>query len=236
MLYSNAFFKELLKENTLTVVSIDNIDILQTHAMVSSMDATRSWHGTSVQCVQPLPLSAILPHTEVSQTTSRKHAASSPTASPLPIEKHKRRRRTLAKKPSPHTHTVYPVGLLTHSEQQSLDEIDYPAFQSTTSFTQFLPSREEEIRLSCLQEDIFHCILLRKTPNQQGIFLPGIPSMLNCIKQQQVDKEVSNVVYVQIISERADSKDMHSCEGDRKSASDLCPPTKTKMGDRRWRC
>ena len=49
--------------------------------------------------------------------------------------------------------------------------------------------------------------MLRKTPNQQGIFLPGIPSLLNCIKQQQVDKEVSNVVYVQIISERADSKD-----------------------------
>ena len=67
-----------LTENTLTVVSKDNIDILQTHAMVSSMDATRSWHGTSVQCVQPLPLSATLPHTEVSQTTSRKHAASSP--------------------------------------------------------------------------------------------------------------------------------------------------------------
>ena len=35
--------------NTLTVASVDNIDILQPHAMVSTTDATRSWHGMSVQ-------------------------------------------------------------------------------------------------------------------------------------------------------------------------------------------
>ena len=39
-------------------VSIDNIDILQPFGFVSCQDATRSWHGTSVQCTQPLPLSA----------------------------------------------------------------------------------------------------------------------------------------------------------------------------------
>ena len=48
----------------LSVVSIDNIDILQSHAFVSSTDRTRSWHGTSVQCTQPLPLSARLSNDE----------------------------------------------------------------------------------------------------------------------------------------------------------------------------
>ena len=33
--------------------------------MVSSVDATRSLHGTSVQCVQPLPASVILSNAEV---------------------------------------------------------------------------------------------------------------------------------------------------------------------------
>ena len=40
-----------LKPNTLSVVSIDNIDVLQVHAIVSSTDAPRSWHGVSTQCV-----------------------------------------------------------------------------------------------------------------------------------------------------------------------------------------
>ena len=33
--------------------------------MVSSVDATRSLHGTLVQCVQPLPASVILSNAEV---------------------------------------------------------------------------------------------------------------------------------------------------------------------------
>ena len=41
-------------------VSIDNIDILQPFGFVSCLDASRSWHGTSVQCAQPLPISGHL--------------------------------------------------------------------------------------------------------------------------------------------------------------------------------
>ena len=41
----------------LTVVSIDIVDILQPNAVVSALDAMRSWHGTSVQCIQPQPKS-----------------------------------------------------------------------------------------------------------------------------------------------------------------------------------
>ncbi len=44
-----------LNFNTLSVITIDNVDILQTHAMVSTLDATQSWHGTSIQCVQHMP-------------------------------------------------------------------------------------------------------------------------------------------------------------------------------------
>ena len=42
--------KPSMEFGMLTVVSIDNIDILQPNAVVSALDATRSWHGTSVQC------------------------------------------------------------------------------------------------------------------------------------------------------------------------------------------
>ena len=52
--------KSDLQHHMFAAVSIDNIDILQPFSFVSSLDATRSWHGTSVQCVQPLPISGLL--------------------------------------------------------------------------------------------------------------------------------------------------------------------------------
>ena len=46
--------------------------------------------------------------------------------------------------------------------------------------------------------------LYRSTESDK--FFPGIQSFVNCIRKQCTDSEVSNVVYVEIISEKADSK------------------------------
>lgn len=53
---SNLLSKEL-NLDAFRVVSVDNIDKLQTHAMVYVDNPHRSYHGTSVQCVEPKPQS-----------------------------------------------------------------------------------------------------------------------------------------------------------------------------------
>jgi len=53
------------------VVSIDNIDIMQRHAQVYVSSSERSWHGTSVQCVEPKPMATkVVANSQVQDDTS----------------------------------------------------------------------------------------------------------------------------------------------------------------------
>ena len=190
-----------LFSNTLAIASVDNIDILQPHAMVSCTDATRSWHGTSVQCTQPMPQSCSL-NSEVlvsrRESQVRKHHAPSPgpAASPVPVARAKRRRGTLTEQASPHTQLVVPVPQLVsiQPDTEQADLQDYPG--STLSIEQFKVTATEQARLETLKQDLFHCVLLKYGETKRACsILPGLSSLLNCVRQQTAEKEVSNVVY-----------------------------------------
>ena len=199
-----------LQPQMFTAVSVDNIDILQPYSFVSATNLTRSWHGTSVQCVQPHPLSGhltsedVLNQDPVNASNSGKHALSSPIGTPIAVEKHKRRKRTLTEgtMPSPHTVLVHPEQL---SDPDLQMEYEHPT--RTLCLEQFTLDETEQSVLHTLRVDIFHTILLRTfgSTNSSQAF-PGLQSCINCIRQQTTDREVSNVTYVEILSERADSK------------------------------
>ena len=188
------FTKELVP-GMLTVVSIDNIDILQPHAVVSSLDATRSWHGTSVQCMQPLPASGTLNADELVNAV-----AHSTNRCPELLQCFKRRRRTLTEKVSPHTQTA------NIPRQVLVENVSYELNNSKPQITDFLLSESDKDTQFQLKLDIHLAVLLKYFNTDNKIQLPAMASLLHCVRKQSVESELSNVVYVEILSEIADSK------------------------------
>ena len=189
-----------LTPRTLTVLSIDNIDLMQINAMVSALHAKRSWHGTSVQCVQPLPTSSILCDEEMTSPPSTPKQASSTSS---PVVKHLDKRRRTLKEHAPSTVVVVPK-----ETSVTMNVHDYADYLKPTisQFTidNFLVLQEEEEQLNQLRNSLFRyfCLKEAKVPK-----LPGLASCVSGLLYRNEDVEESNVVYVDIVSLPADSKD-----------------------------
>ena len=91
---------QCLSQDSFTVVTVDNIDFLHSYARVHKGSNNSSWHGTTIQAVQPLPSLSIHSQTAASSTQPTSSASGvlsdhirtgmqlvedSPTSPPLPM-------------------------------------------------------------------------------------------------------------------------------------------------------
>lgn len=184
-----------------SIASVDNIDILQPSAVVSALDATRSWHGTSIQVMQPFPISGKLKDGELALTTD--FAQLGLNDSPVPVQKFKRR-RTLTEHPSPHTVVVRPSDI----NISGVDSITYDLNGRKTTISDFHLTPVETGVITKLKE-VFLAMLLKHFNlgfTNDSLNLPSIPPLVHCLQKQAFETECSNVTYVDIRSEKADCK------------------------------
>lgn len=197
--------KMSVQREMFSIASIDNIDILQPFAVVSALDATRSWHGVSVQLMQPLPLTGALSDDEVASTsTCTQIAHLDLNDSPIAVQRMKRR-RTLTEQCSPHNAMVSTTDITPSNG----GDISYFCSSRVPTINDFHLTQAETSVLKLLQEDIFLAMLLKyfNSGLERTLDLPALPSLIHCLKKQSFESERSNVAYVDILSEKADSKE-----------------------------
>ena len=164
--------------DTFTIVSVDNIDFLHSFARVFKGSENSSWHGTTVQVVQPMPSlnpvqcqSQCTPHSESSvldislehnypltevqncHSTRKRAERSSPVPSPLkltrsPTAKSLRRARTGTEQKEK----------VSHQERPPLTQIQHSEFAKSLScvlLNDFLLKDQENESLQDLHSDLF---------------------------------------------------------------------------------
>ena len=195
-----------LDPRVLTMFTVDNIDFLHSHAQVFSGNQHLSWHGTTVQAVQPKPS---LQTSACPSTRRRSHALLSPYNSPdkqctqSPVRKKLRGR----------ARTGTELRLNTSSADEGIHSSTYD-FTSSVTFTptqvhltisDFRVTRSEDTHVEAFLTQVTTYMLL-KNAVRDGKHLVGIQSYFT-IASKTPEPEVAIVKYIQVLDEMADCKE-----------------------------
>ena len=198
-------------QNSFLMVSADNLDYVHGYARVFSGKQQSSWHGTTVQVVQPKPLGLIdTPHSTQSSaqpsaqsSAKRLHSVLTPMNSPAkqslvhsPIPKKQRRGRT-GKEFKSVTDQVTTVTTTSHVTNLEKPNLKIQDFQLTST-------NKEAIKK--IREEFDHYMLLKLACTDNTETMIDLKSYLT-LAQDIKAPECSNVIYYKVINQRCDDKE-----------------------------
>ncbi len=204
-----------LNGNTLIIISADNIDFLHSFARIYCGMQTSSWHGTTIQAVQPKPSLAL----NACHTSGTKRGKPSPYPSPSkscrsPAPKTQRRESEHSSEHTDNGHTSN-----SPTQQEPTGGIDS---RKKLKLEQFKMTSPERAKLDSFQHNLL-CYNIQKCHYLDKINSDKlISSFLDLHEYMSATKPVtveqSNILYLQVLDAIADSKDtlihiLHDLEG-----------------------
>lgn len=221
--------KHCLTPDSFTVVSADNIDFIHSYARVYKGSSASSWHGTSIQVVQPLPslsmeTAADHVHCELPYHLSNSNSAQCPPEEIIESELTLKRKRTdSSPRPAPMMAPAMkklrqPRTGMEHIQSTNVHQHATSSHQFTSvttsvgtgenkTISDFLPNALEMVALQELKEELEVYMLQKvavssKHPNKNFV---NMQDYFLCTRATHTEK--SNVFYHNIMDAKSDSKD-----------------------------
>ena len=203
-----------LSQDVFTIASADNIDLLQSHAAVYSGDQSRSYHGTTIQVVQPVPsvkltatpsaictpkiTTCVSPCQSLIQATKRL-CSSSPSNSPHQQGKSgpKRRRRTIVISPIKPANTI-------RQEETTPNQ-----FHKQLKIERFFELKSKIESKTRLHKEVFAYFLQKftKQSSDSEEVLKPLREFIFPTAAQLADHSPSLIYYLELLDENADSQE-----------------------------
>ena len=211
----------LLKDLDTSTFTVATTDFLQSHASVYSGSQHRSWHGTSVQVVQPqqrlknvlvqpdVPVPSVCPPSHspgMDQLPDRRRLRTSPINSPSrqthsPAYKRMKRARTFAEAVS--------IGEVSRSALINAEPLHAPSTRESTvmsnlQYVDFLSSSEEVAAMNFLNVQTFNYMVHKLALKPENVLF-SFKDHMCAVNYSSIHAEPATVVYLSVLDIHADT-------------------------------
>lgn len=190
---------ETMSQNVFTIASTDNFDMLQSYASVFCGDQQRSYHGTTVQLVQP--------HQSLEFTTCTVNGIDKEVTSQNLIPEAGERCTNSQGEPTPKKRRTVAIRNIISSRLEPSTQLRYGAAPSL-EIDMFNITSEEHDEVTITRMNLCYHAFQRKSveENSDNWVINDFRLFMKCARPKRDDQQ-SQIHYLELVDENADSDD-----------------------------